>query len=203
MRSVVVLGRLCFRQAFTTGPTAHLRTQNHSFLRQLRYTRRLQAWPRVGKRTPFLGTVLLATALTPGAFLEIAEQNGDGIETGEMAMLEASRDELRCRASGNITGILRFKQILYVSIYAYVYEPIATGFRILHLAALFLPVIVAVPSLWIGRRYPKYDNERAGALWWYDFLVWSMEQAGPAFIKVGFLTLFFSPNFGRRNFAKV
>jgi hypothetical protein len=49
---------------------------------------------------------------------------------------------------------------------------------------IFIPVIVMVPVVWFGRRVPSRDRERTGTLWWYDFLVASMERAGPAFIKV-------------------
>jgi aarF domain-containing kinase len=186
MRSVVVLGRLCFRRACSASPTLALRTHPHTrFINQLRHPHRWQGWSRAGKKAPFVGTVLLAATLTPGAFLEIAERNGEGPETGEKAMLEASRDEIRRKVSKNATGILRIKQSIYVFFSSYVYEPIATGFRFLHLVVIFLPVIVTVPALWVGRRKSEHDNERSGTLWWYDFLVWSMERAGPAFIKVG------------------
>jgi len=49
---------------------------------------------------------------------------------------------------------------------------------------IFVPVIVAIPAIWIGDRVKDRDNERKGTLWWYGFLVSSMERAGAAFIKV-------------------
>lgn len=130
-----------------------------------------------------MGSVLFAAALGPGAFMELAEKsNGD--ETGEMQMLEASREELRKTVSADARGFTRLRQQVYVFLYSYVYDPIATGFRFLHLAVIFLPVLVSVPVIWIGGRNPERNNERWGTLWWFDFLVKSMERAGPAFIKV-------------------
>ncbi|KAL1889686.1 hypothetical protein Cpir12675_005690 [Ceratocystis pirilliformis] len=37
----------------------------------------------------------------------------------------------------------------------------------------------------MGPRVAKQNNERSGTLWWYGFLVQSMEWAGPTFIKLG------------------
>jgi aarF domain-containing kinase len=50
---------------------------------------------------------------------------------------------------------------------------------------IFVPVILSVPAIWFGRRHSDKDGERSGTLWWYGFLVRSMELAGPAFIKLG------------------
>lgn len=99
-------------------------------------------------------------------------------------MLEASRAEIEKRVPENIHGLKRAWQGLFIFVDTWVYEPIATGFRFLHLLFIFVPVIVTVPSIWLGRRIKNRDNERAGTLWWYGFLVHSMERAGPAFIKV-------------------
>jgi len=49
---------------------------------------------------------------------------------------------------------------------------------------IFVPVMVCVPMVWVGR--PKEDGKGVGwgAVWWFGFLVNGMERAGPAFIKV-------------------
>jgi aarF domain-containing kinase len=60
----------------------------------------------------------------------------------------------------------------------------ATGIRFFHLVFIFFPVMAAVPAMWFGRRVQGRNGERSGTLWWFDFLVCSMERAGPAFIKV-------------------
>lgn len=130
-----------------------------------------------------LGTMLFAAALSPGAFMELAEKNSEN-KTGEMKMLEASREEIRKTVSDDTHGLARVGQEVYVFLYCYVYEPVATGIRFLHLAVIFLPVILTVPVIWVGRRNLERNNERSGTLWWIDFLVRSMERAGPAFIKV-------------------
>ncbi|RPA80003.1 ABC1-domain-containing protein [Ascobolus immersus RN42] len=67
----------------------------------------------------------------------------------------------------------------------WVIEPIATTFRFIHLFTIFVPVIISVPAVWIGKRNRNRSNERSGTLWWYGFLVHSMERAGPTFIKLG------------------
>lgn len=66
----------------------------------------------------------------------------------------------------------------------WVIEPIATTFRFIHLFTIFVPVIISVPAVYIGKRDKNRSNERSGTLWWYGFLVHSMERAGPTFIKV-------------------
>ncbi|WVQ94276.1 hypothetical protein IAU59_001355 [Kwoniella sp. CBS 9459] len=75
----------------------------------------------------------------------------------------------------------------------YIFEPLATFFRFLHLAFLFGPVILTTPMLLIGKperrrrtgKPIKEEEENWGAIWWYSFLVRQMERAGPSFIKLG------------------
>ncbi|KAI9793196.1 MAG: hypothetical protein M1816_000617 [Peltula sp. TS41687] len=130
------------------------------------------------------GTVLLS-ALSPAAFVEICEEDDENGETAEERMLEASRAELVKVIPDDIHGFNRLRRRLYLFLDAYVWEPLATGFRFLHLAIIFIPVIVSVPAVWLGTRNKELDNERTGTIWWYHFLVSSMERAGPAFIKLG------------------
>lgn len=100
-------------------------------------------------------------------------------------MLEASRAEIDEFVPEFLVGpnktILR-KIWLFMD--NWVIEPMFTGFRFLHLVIIFVPVIIAIPAIWLGSKDPKRDNERSGTLWWYGFLVGSMERAGAAFIKV-------------------
>jgi aarF domain-containing kinase len=111
-------------------------------------------------------------------------EKGDQDKTGEMQMLEVSRQEIRKSVSEDARGLTKLCQELFVFWYCYIYDPIATGFRFVHLAIVFIPVIITVPVIWCGRRLHDGKGERAGAIWWYGFLVRSMERAGPAFIKV-------------------
>lgn len=135
------------------------------------------------RRTPILGGVLVAV-LAPAAFLKLAEDSDSNGTTGERQMLEASRAEIRKAVPPNAKGLSRICQSLSVFFYYYVYDPIATGFRFLHLVVLFAPVIITVPALWIGKPTGSTNDTRSGSLWWYRFLVKAMERAGPAFIKV-------------------
>ena len=99
-------------------------------------------------------------------------------------MLEASRDEIKKKVGDDVHGLRRLKDSIVYFADVYFWEPICTGLRFLHLVVIFVPVMATVPALWIGSRDPRRDNERSGSLWWYWFLVKSMERAGPAFIKV-------------------
>jgi len=104
-------------------------------------------------------------------------------------MLEASRKELDEQVPHALRHSTKYRRGIYFFIEDYIIEPIATGFRFLHLVIIFVPVIVTIPAIWLGSRQPDRDNERSGTLWWYGFLVGSMERAGAAFIKVCAVTL--------------
>ncbi|RMZ81925.1 hypothetical protein DV738_g2017, partial [Chaetothyriales sp. CBS 135597] len=130
--------------------------------------------------------LLAAATLSSTAFLVLSEEaNKDDGQTAEMQMLEASRAEISKKVPADVHGLQRLCSYAVYVLDQYVYEPIATTFRFFHLVIIFVPVIVTIPVLWLGRRRKDRDNERIGTLWWYGFLVASMERAGPAFIKLG------------------
>jgi aarF domain-containing kinase len=134
---------------------------------------------------PGVKRLLLAGAtLSPAAFVSISEgDNGDG-KTGEEQMLAASREELKQQVPKVLENSKGFRRRIYFFVDTYIVEPICTGLRFLHLVFIFVPVMATVPIVWFGARNPDRDNERGGTLWWYGFLVRSMERAGAAFIKV-------------------
>lgn len=139
---------------------------------------------------PFKGGSTLLLALTPAAFLSIADEddeygNGHGGQTREEQMLEKSRKELSEQVPPVLRNSKRWRKTVWHLLDLYIYEPVCTGLRFLHLVCIFVPVIVTVPVIWLGKRQPERDNERSGTLWWYEFLVASMERAGAAFIKLG------------------
>jgi len=191
MRTAVLFGRLCLHRGGS--PTQLL--SRFAPPSRLRFARP-PSWPRrqfsggsysgYSKRAPVARTVLLA-ALTPGAFLELAEEGDSSDKTGELHMLEASRAEVRTGVSKDARGLKRLRQQLFVLWYCYIYDPIATGFRFVHLVFIFMPVILTFPVAWFGNRLEDRGGERAGTVWWFQFLVRAMERAGPAFIKVGCL----------------
>ena len=126
-----------------------------------------------------------AASLSPAAFVSLSEKDNGGTEqTAEGRMLQASRDEIEKRVDEDVHGIRRFRDTIVLFLDLYIWEPVCTGLRFLHLVVIFVPVILTVPALWVGRRSKERNNERRGTLWWYWFLVRSMERAGPAFIKV-------------------
>ncbi|KAH7930387.1 ABC1-domain-containing protein [Leucogyrophana mollusca] len=66
----------------------------------------------------------------------------------------------------------------------HIWEPILTARRFIHLFYLFVPVIVSMPMLIVGKPEKKYRGDRWGAVWWYGLLVRRMQTAGPTFIKL-------------------
>jgi aarF domain-containing kinase len=184
MRLLLNLGRSCLR---ASRPAAGLPKPRFygSTSRSHHYGRQSHGSfsPRFGR-----GKILFAaaTTLSPVAFVELSEKdNGGTDETAESRMLKASRDEIAKTLREDERGIKRFGHGIILFIDNYIWEPICTGFRFIHLVVIFVPVILTVPAIWLGSRDPKRDNERAGTLWWYWFLVRQMERAGPAFIKLG------------------
>jgi aarF domain-containing kinase len=66
----------------------------------------------------------------------------------------------------------------------HIWEPLLTARRFTHLFFLFVPVIITMPMLLVGKPERRYKGDRWGAVWWYEFLVRRMQSAGPTFIKV-------------------
>ncbi|KAK0616830.1 hypothetical protein B0T14DRAFT_434568 [Immersiella caudata] len=125
-------------------------------------------------------------AMATAAFVRLSEEENDGPEdTGEKRMLEVSRKEIKKKVDDDDRGFTRLRHQVVLFLNLYIWEPLCTGARFLQLVAIFVPVIFAVPVIWIGPRQPDRDNERTGTLLWYGFLVKAMEWAGPAFIKLG------------------
>jgi len=181
MKSALTAGRKCLRQSLPRLSTRH--SHSHNPTRSFN----AQSWKRPFRSPPpRYGLILAAAAgLSPAVFVQLSEEDNGGTEkTAEGRMLEASRKEIRKEVGENVHGLRRFGQTIILYLDLYIWEPACTGFRFLHLVFIFVPVIVAVPALWLGPRNQERSNERSGTLWWYWFLVKSMERAGPAFIKV-------------------
>ncbi|OAA79384.1 abc-1 [Akanthomyces lecanii RCEF 1005] len=188
MRFELLLGRFAarsgLRQAHGFKPTSFI--PRPQCARQL-HTPRQIPW-RGGRRSN--GSALRASAgaaaIGTATFVELARKdNGGTDQTGEHRMLELSREEIAKTIDDNDRGLSRIVHKVTLFIDLYIWEPIFTGVRFLHLVVIFVPVIVSVPIMWLGRRLPERDNERQGTLLWYSFLVKAMELAGPAFIKLG------------------
>lgn len=183
MRAGFSLSRSCLRAQAPTFRAAACKQRQISLL-----TRRYN-FKSHRRTTRPLRPLLWAATLTPAAFIKLSEEDHEDGKSGEEQMLEASREEIEKKIPDDVRGMKRFFRSIWAFLDEYVYEPIATSFRFLHLVIIFVPVIVTVPAIWIGGRRKERDNERSGTLWWYSFLVNSMERAGPAFIKVGLLPL--------------
>lgn len=186
MRTGFILGRLCAR------PALRPRASPATFLRRFGSRNNWSHAKQLPRRNGRAKSITLqasagAAGLGAAAFVELSQrENGDGDkETGEHRMLALSREEIAKGIDDDDTGMRRVWHEVVLFLDLYVWEPICTGIRVLHLAAIFIPVIISVPAIWFGRRDPERDNERSGTLWWYGFLVKSMELSGPAFIKLG------------------
>ncbi|KAL8945656.1 MAG: hypothetical protein Q9222_007836, partial [Ikaeria aurantiellina] len=164
MRTAALFGRLCLRPALRRPP-----------IRQFHLPSPFSPYRIPFLRNPAKGSKkqvrVLYALLTPAAFVQLSEEdNGDG-KTAEEHMLEASREEIRKAVPATAHGLSKVWQEIYLFLDLYIYEPIATGFRFLHLAIIFVPVIATIPAIWLGRRIKERDGERAGTLWWYNFLL--------------------------------
>ena len=188
MRAAFSTGRQCFRlgsQPVRPQVLRHIQYSLHSgrntrtFWQSARHVFRKPPPPVKG------GTALLA-ALSPTAFVSIGEdrEKDDG-RTSEERMLDASREEIDNYVPERLRNSKGFRVGLWKILDTYIVEPLATGLRFLHLVIIFVPVLATIPIIWFGRRLPDRDNERSGTIWWYGFLVSSMERAGAAFIKLG------------------
>ncbi|TGO69405.1 hypothetical protein BOTNAR_0011g00210 [Botryotinia narcissicola] len=133
------------------------------------------------------GLILAAAAgLSPTVFVRLSEKDNGGTEmTAEGRMLEASREEISKKVGDDVRGLQRVRDSIIYFLDAYLWEPLCTSIRFLHLVVIFVPVLVTIPAAYFGPRDIARDNERMGTLWWYRFLVKAMERAGPAFIKLG------------------
>lgn len=187
MQNTLLFARICLRQ------TAHCsrRPVTRQSIRTFTWTRPKQQNAFYQNARQFFrsppppvkgGTACLA-ALSPAAFIELSEEERDDGKTGEEHMLEASRAELENYVPEYLRGSRKIRRSVWRFFDTYIVEPIATGFRFLYLVVIFVPVIATVPLMWLGAKNKDRDNERSGTLWWYGFLVRSMERAGAAFIK--------------------
>ena len=177
MRTAFALGRLCLRQ--------NPRRLISSISRYERHYSISKPWPVFYRPPkPPRGRIIVWSLLSPAAFVALSEEGTEDGKTPEEHMLEASRAEIAKEIPEDVRGLRRVWRAIYLFVDTMIVEPIATTFRFLHLVIIFVPVIGTMPLIWLGKRQKTRDNERSGTLWWYSFLVRSMERAGPAFIKV-------------------
>jgi aarF domain-containing kinase len=184
MNAAFVFGRFCMRRGGPNISRIFPRRQQ-CFSQWARKHSLKDPWRRrVFSRPRAPRTVLVIASLSPAAFVQISEEEATDGQTAEAHMLEVSREEIRKKIPDDVHGLNRLFRCVAFFVGQYIYEPLATSLRFLHLVIIFVPVIVTIPAIWFGSRRKDRGNERAGTLWWYGFLVASMERVGPAFIKV-------------------
>jgi aarF domain-containing kinase len=185
MRAFLFSGRQCLRQGSQKCATPLVNRASTRPFASANFIRRQFATPRFRGRTLLWSGAASGAILSPLAFVGLAhDESSNGEKTHEAAMLEASRKELNEQVPAALKNSRKYRRGIYFFIEDYIIEPIATGLRFLHLVFIFVPVIVTIPVIWLGQRQTDRDDERSGTIWWYGFLVSSMERAGAAFIKV-------------------
>ncbi|KAJ3571684.1 hypothetical protein NPX13_g5289 [Xylaria arbuscula] len=186
MKSIHFLARFCARQIT---PRARVGSVPANLGRSFSTSRYLLSRSTPRRQYKAKGAVLTAAVngvLGTAVFVKLSEKdNGDTEQTAEGRMLEASKQELEKTVDEDKSGVSRWAEQAVLFLDVYIWEPLCTGFRLCHLVVIFVPVILSVPAIWFGRRQPDQNHERSGTIWWYNFLVWGMETAGPAFIKLG------------------
>ena len=183
MRAGLLLRPTCLNQSPQRFTLALLRRERHSTI----YTK-CRLWRKTRPPLPVRHITLYSALLSPAAFVALSEEDDADGKTPEEHMLEASRAEIAKQVPENIHGLKRVWRSFILGIDLYIIEPVATALRFFHLIIIFVPVLGATPIIFFGARQKDRDNERTGTLWWYSFLVHSMERAGPAFIKVCFFS---------------
>lgn len=126
-----------------------------------------------------------------------------GSKTREEGLYLASQQDQELTARGlnrqNPSTIYLWYKKIARWFYYHCYNPVRTCFRFIHLMALFGPVILTLPLVTVGPKVVSAiyrtdgiveesnsppTKDRIGAIWWYKYLTWTMEIAGPSFIKV-------------------
>lgn len=171
---------------------------------------------RYSYRTVLLASATAIATLTPTDEREHPANEAASVpddQTREEALYQASRTELEDAARGLDKENASFLYIWYKNIvrwfYKLCYNPVATSLRFIQLALLFGPVLITFPIVLVGpkvalgmnRLYGIIEDDvspsskdRVGAIWWFKYLTWTMEMAGPSFIKVIFDDSFYTLN---------
>lgn len=151
------------------------------------------------------GALLLFNYLRP--FVSNEGGQGDDDNEASSSSFAPTIEDMEDRHPSRIRRTLHR---LLNALNTYIVEPFGTAKRFVILLVIFLPVLLTMPMLLVGSRgvtssrkrrgnhkdgtssaghrgdsYVDVDNEdRWGAIWWFNFLVKQMERAGPTFIKL-------------------
>lgn len=115
-------------------------------------------------------------------------------ETFELGLYKSSQEEeqnqykeFRQQKKNHPNVIIRWLYYLRFTLEDYVIDPMITFTRFVELSCIFIPVLLASPICWFGRKHRSEDGNlvRTGATLWYRYLRWSAEVAGASFIKLG------------------
>ncbi|KAF2761306.1 ABC1-domain-containing protein [Pseudovirgaria hyperparasitica] len=184
MRTVLLFSSACLRPALTSCTRNATPTTTRRLFKEYSVLQRPFKHFKRPPKPPYGKTAFVAS-LSPLAFVDISDHDPEDGQTGEELMLKASREELKKQVPKPLQNSKKYRRTIYYFVDYYIWEPICTAFRFLHLVVIFVPVIATIPAIWFGKRRKDRDNERSGTLFWYWFLVKSMERAGAAFIKLG------------------
>ncbi|KAI5782712.1 hypothetical protein EDC01DRAFT_664600 [Geopyxis carbonaria] len=161
--------------------TTHVRRTFQQYTRHPGAKKFAAIW--FGSSTVLAFAVPVVLAQEPEPEPEPAFHNGSA-KTIEQQMLELSEKEKKDAKSvpEGLSLPWRVLRSIVVLTQNKIIEPLATGFRFLKLVCIFAPLILSIPVVYCGQ---LVTGRNGGTLWWYGFLVSTLETAGPTFIKLG------------------
>lgn len=114
-------------------------------------------------------------------------------ETYESGLFEASQteekglfDDYRNQRLHKGPFLARIYYHIRFFVEDYMVDPLVTFVRFIELTSIFVPVLLAAPICWFGRRDRSTGGYvRMGARLWFRYLRWLAEVAGASFIKLG------------------
>lgn len=208
-RSLVLPGRWSVsRSTFSAPSRSHIlagvfQLRHSSYQKQHNYE---HSWSNPKKSRWFIPLGVIGASLTTGysvidnETIKVAtdtsihgltpDENADTFESG---LFQASQNEekeqfdaYRRERTTNRNIFARALYSLGFFLHDYIWDPLVTVGRFVELSAIFLPVLLASPICWFGRKDKQTGGHiRSGAIIWFRYLRWSAERAGASFIKLG------------------
>ncbi|KAJ2270594.1 hypothetical protein GGH14_000240 [Coemansia sp. RSA 370] len=151
-------------------------------------------WSRKPLKTRLLLGALAATGVGGGlwvgsAFLHPAKPNStphavQSHSDADNIVFNSQKDDL-AESDGLLSSLReRGQRLFQLVVVDGVFELLLTVLRTGELIVYFIPLFIAYPAVWFGKRNLDRGGESAGALWWYKLLRIQMSRAGPTFVKL-------------------
>ncbi|KAJ2555332.1 hypothetical protein IWW35_000755 [Coemansia sp. RSA 1878] len=181
------------RVAFSNS-TKHTGWRTRDLQWQRRWLTSNSNWSRKPLKTHLLLGALAATGVGGGlwvgsAFLHPAKPNStphavQSHSDADNIVFNSQKDDL-AESDGLISSLReRGQRLFQLVVVDGVFELLLTVLRTGELVVYFIPLFIAYPAVWFGKRNLDRGGESAGALWWYKLLRIQMSRAGPTFVKL-------------------